>query len=90
MKNVPESVKPTDPSHEVDLGRVALWLDVEDLRWLASNCTCTDSTPDEMKERCGRVRFRANAALHKQVSRHFLAMTLRLNNPIKAEGCAAA
>ena len=57
--------QPTDPSHETGLGRVALWLDVEDLRWLSSNCACADSTPDEIKERCGRIRFRANAALHK-------------------------
>lgn len=65
MTDTPKSVQPTDLSHEVEIGRVALWLDVEDLHWLASSCACTDSTPEEIKERCGRIRFRANAALHK-------------------------
>ena len=65
MTDSPKPIKPTKPSHEAEAGRLALWLDVEDLRWLASNCGCTDVTPDDIKERCGRVRFRANAALHK-------------------------
>lgn len=55
----------TDPGREGDLGRVALWLDVDDLRWLATHCACDDSTPEAERERCGRIRFRANAALHK-------------------------
>lgn len=56
---------PTDAFRETELGRVALWLDVADLRWLAVNCSCTDSAPDATRERCDRIRFRANAALHK-------------------------
>jgi hypothetical protein len=60
-----EPPTPTDPELEARLRRVALWLDVEDLAWLARTCTCDDDTPDEAKERCGRIRFRANAALHK-------------------------
>jgi len=60
-----KQIESTDPSREADLGRVALWLDVEDLRWLATQCACDDSTPEDERERCGRIRFRANAALHK-------------------------
>ncbi|QBG99604.1 hypothetical protein EYC56_09885 [Xanthomonas oryzae] len=60
-----KSVEPTDQSGELKQGRLALWLDLDDLRWLASNCSCTDSAPDELRERCSRIRFRANAALHK-------------------------
>ena len=60
-----KEIASTDPSREADLGRVALWLDVEDLRWLATRCTCDDATPEAEREQCGRIRFRANAALHK-------------------------
>jgi hypothetical protein len=60
-----KQIESTDPSREVDLGRVALWLDVEDLRWLTTHCACGDSTPEIERERCRRIRFRANAALHK-------------------------
>lgn len=65
MTGSPKPIKPTNPSHEAEAGRLALWLDLEDLRWLASNCGCTDVNLDHVEERCGRVRFRANAALHK-------------------------
>ena len=65
MTDDSKPVQPTDSTREVALGRLALWLDVEDLRWLASNCTCTDSTSDETKDCRVRIRFRANAALHK-------------------------
>ena len=56
---------PTDATYEMEQGRVALWLDPDDLRWLAARCCCDDGTGDEERDRCGRVRFRANAALHK-------------------------
>ena len=62
---MPRPIAPTDPQRESDLGRVALWLDPDDLRWLATRCTCSDATPEDERERCGRIRFRANAALHK-------------------------
>jgi hypothetical protein len=56
---------PTDPEREAAQGRVALWLDPDDLRWLARHCCCpVDPTP-EQRERCARLRFRASAALHK-------------------------
>jgi hypothetical protein len=62
MSRLPE---PTDPEREAHLGRVALWLSREDLGWLASRCACTDTTPNEERDQCGRIRFRARAALHK-------------------------
>ncbi len=58
-------IKTTDFAHEAAQGRIALWLDVDDLRWLATHCACTDITPEAERERCGRIRFRACAALHK-------------------------
>ena len=56
---------PTSPDEEAARGRIALWLDVEDLRWLGSRCDCTEDTDHVERDRCARVRFRANAALHK-------------------------
>ena len=58
-------VEPSDPDREQELGRVALWLDPADLRWLSTRCDCPPDASEEQKERCGRVRFRASAALHK-------------------------
>ena len=60
-----ESPTPTDPGREAAMGRVALWLDPEDLRWLAARCCCGDDSSEQERERCARVRFRASAALHK-------------------------
>ena len=56
---------PTDPRREAELGRVALWLDPEDLRWLSRHCCCPPDATEEQRQRCGRLRFRAGAALHK-------------------------
>jgi len=56
---------PTDPAREAALGRIALWLEPEDLRWLAARCRCGDDATEVERERCARIRFRANAALHK-------------------------
>ncbi|GGS01613.1 hypothetical protein GCM10010269_45640 [Streptomyces humidus] len=58
-------MKETDPSAEAGKGRVPLWLDPEDLRWLADHCCCPANASDADKDRCGRLRFRASAALHK-------------------------
>ena len=58
-------IVPTDPERERSLGRVALWLDPEDLRWLAKHCCCPDDASQEQRDRCLRLRFRAGAALHK-------------------------
>lgn len=62
---MPSPSEPTDPEHEANLGRVAVWLSPEDLEWLAARCVCTDATPDEERRRCARIRFRAHTALHK-------------------------
>ncbi|MGW0871387.1 hypothetical protein ACWD3Z_12975 [Streptomyces sp. NPDC002740] len=58
-------VVPTDPRNEADRGRVALWLDADDLRWLAEHCCCPEDASEEAADRCLRLRFRARAALHK-------------------------
>ena len=62
---MPQPPEPTDPDREASLGRIALWLGPDDLQWLAAHCACNDATPDDERERCARIRFRANAALHK-------------------------
>ncbi|MDX3578461.1 MULTISPECIES: hypothetical protein [unclassified Streptomyces] len=58
-------MRETDPSTEADKGRVPLWLDPDDLRWLAEHCCCPADASDEEKDRCGRLRFRAGAALQQ-------------------------
>jgi hypothetical protein len=58
-------VSATDLEREEELGRVALWLDPDDIRWLATRCDCPADASEEQRDRCARVRFRANAALHK-------------------------
>jgi hypothetical protein len=60
-----QSPTPTDPDREAAMGRIALWLDPEGPRWLAARCCCGDDVTELEQERCARVRFRANAALHK-------------------------
>jgi hypothetical protein len=58
-------IEPSDPAREQGLGRIALWLNPDDLRWLSTHCDCPDDASEEQKERCARIRFRASAALHK-------------------------
>jgi hypothetical protein len=58
-------IVPTDPDREKALGRVALWLAPDDLRWLSRHCCCPPDASEEQKSRCMRLRFRAGAALHK-------------------------
>lgn len=60
-----DHITPTDANREQSMGRVALWLDVEDLRWLSERCLCSPEATAEDEQRCSRVRFRARAALHK-------------------------
>ncbi|MFM9626599.1 MULTISPECIES: hypothetical protein [Streptomyces] len=60
-----EPVVPTGPQAEAAAGRVALWLDPDDLRSLAEHCCCPEDAPAEVTERCLRLRFRARAALQK-------------------------
>jgi hypothetical protein len=60
-----DPIQPTEPSTEQAQGRVAFWLDPEDLHWLASHCCCPTDAEPIVTQRCARIRFRANAALHK-------------------------
>jgi hypothetical protein len=62
---VAHEVVPTDSEREASLGRIALWLDAEDLRWLARHCCCPPDAGEQQRQRCARLRFRASAALHK-------------------------
>ncbi len=57
--------QPTDDAAEQGKGRVALWLDVDDLQWLSRHCCCAADADTVTTERCSRLRFRASAALHK-------------------------
>ncbi|WP_031167300.1 hypothetical protein [Streptomyces durhamensis] len=56
---------PTDPRAEADRGRVALWLDPDDLRRPARHCCCPADAEEEATDRCARLRFPAGAALHE-------------------------
>jgi len=58
-------VTPTDNDAERAKGRVAFWLDPSDLKWLSQRCDCPEDASEEQRERCSRIRFRAQAALHK-------------------------
>ena len=60
-----EKIIPTDINEEIKKGRIALWLDPDDVRYLSSHCCCTEDATQEQKDRCMRIRFRAHAALHK-------------------------
>ena len=60
-----QDTTPTDPEREAALGRIALWLDADDLRWLSQHCCCPPDASEKQRERCARLRFRSSAALHK-------------------------
>jgi hypothetical protein len=60
----------TDAVAEQAQGRIALWLDPDDLRWLVEYCGCPPDASQEQQDRCARIRFRANAALHKAGMSH--------------------
>lgn len=64
---IKKTILPTDSKLEEEKGRVALWLDQEDIKWLSGHCCCVDTASTEQKERCLRIRFRAGTALHKNV-----------------------
>jgi hypothetical protein len=55
----------TNEVEELAKGRVALWIDQADLEYIARHCFCADDASQDQVERCARIRFRANAALHK-------------------------
>ncbi len=58
-------VEATDPKREAALGRVAVWLDPDDIRWLAAILRNAEGASEEELERASRIIFRAHAALHK-------------------------
>jgi len=60
-----KEITPTNIENEHIKGRISLWLEPEDLEWLAKHCCCTDGANKEHTDRCLRLRFRASAALHK-------------------------
>jgi hypothetical protein len=65
MPEMPLSeIKPANTQAEADLGRVPLRLDPEDLAWPARHCGCPADASEGTGGRCGRIRFRASAALH--------------------------
>lgn len=62
---MPRPVTPTDPEEERAKGRVALWLDPDDMLWLAKHLASAHASDAETNTRIGRIRFRILAALHK-------------------------
>ena len=57
----------TDPRRERALGRIPVWLDLEDVRWLTRRCICgPDRYPSGQHiEECTRIRWRFDVALDK-------------------------
>jgi hypothetical protein len=62
---MPKPIKPTNPEEEIQKGRIAVWLDPQDIEWLFGHCCCSKGAEKEVTDRCLRIRFRASAALHK-------------------------
>jgi hypothetical protein len=59
-------VRSTNPEEEIAKGRIALWLDSEDIKFIADEWRkIPDNVPDSVKETWGRIAFRAMSALHK-------------------------
>ena len=57
---------PTDPDQEAEAGRVAVWLDPADVRFLADEWRkMPEDAPDSVRVTWERVAFRMMAALHK-------------------------
>ena len=57
---------PTDPKREMQIGRIALWLDPDDIRFIADEWRkIPEGVSSDAQERWSRIAFRASAALHK-------------------------
>jgi hypothetical protein len=65
LKGKMKAIEPTDPEYEAQKGRIAVWLDTQDIEWLSRHCCCPSDAMADVTERCARIRFRAGAALHK-------------------------
>ena len=63
---IESKVKLTNPDEELAKGRIALWLDPDDIKFIADEWRkIPDSVPPDIKKTWGRIAFRAMAALHK-------------------------
>jgi len=63
---VTEDITPTDPAREQALGRIPLWLDPDDVRWIADHDICGGgATGGHHTAECRRIRWKAESALHK-------------------------
>ncbi len=59
-------MKPANSDEELNKGRVALWLDPEDVAFLADEWRkIPDNAPDQTRETWSRIAFRASSLLHK-------------------------
>lgn len=59
-------MKNTNQDEEIEQGRMAFWLDPQDIEFLANEWRkITEDAPDQVKETWGRIAFRASSALHK-------------------------
>ena len=56
---------PTDADYERSKGRVAVWLDPDDIRWLARFLAGYHPPDPDERDLAGRLRFRLMTALHK-------------------------
>ena len=65
MDEMSDGVTPTDPKREEALGRIALWLDPADVQWIADNDICGLGPKGRHTPQCGRIRWKAESALHK-------------------------
>jgi hypothetical protein len=59
-------IKPTKPEDEITKGRIAVWLDSDDIKFVADEWRkIPDNASDQVKETWSRIAFRMMAALHK-------------------------
>lgn len=57
---------PTDEARERSLGRIPVWLPVDLVHWLVDHDLCGRGGDGHHEKECGFIRFRADAALHKE------------------------
>jgi hypothetical protein len=58
--------KTTNTQEEISKGRIALWLSVDDIKFIANEWRkIPEDAPIQVRETWGRLAFRAMTALHK-------------------------
>src|SRR3954464_9276081 len=62
---VADELTPTDPTREEALGRIALWLDPAEVRWIVDQDICGLGATGRHTPECGRIGWKAESALHK-------------------------